>query len=876
MTKDKNKGFWRRKKFLIILLSFVLFLFIGLYFLIQNSAFVNFIGSVIGARLGYKISVQNIYFSPGLNGGISNLKITKLKNGELSLFSPHVDFKGEIRMPLKIAVEKIILQQPKVKFRYEKKKRLDLSFIKKLPTIHLLSIKRGEFDLSFAKYPYIIRVNDINLEMRDFSPNKGGRITFNGNLEIFSNNYGGITGDGNIKAQFKFSRIFPEPVGKGSLDLFIDSGLVKSASFKNLVLRLPISVDKGKITFESVSINLDYILYKEKPIRNLKFRTSVYYDLKTGIINSHIIEGRLSDLGVLKGSFKGILRDNFSWDASFETSSINFSKVYSLLKPLFPPDYQRWFINGTGVIETHLKGNYIDKDKRLSWNGEMVLYFKEGEFSSSDGTKAGQGIEGKVVLKIRPSSSDKKVNFELSSDVGEGEFLWGRYYKDFSGERIKFDSQGSFFLNFSSYLEFYGSLDIFRTGEYNISGLIQKDKTIFTLKAHKISHSKILSIFKDYLSQNYPSFSNTQFDGSSQLEMIIVRKAGKINIEGVFEIKNTSLNIPDKSMSLNQLSLILPFDLFYPSPPEYLQGDMKKENGYLKIGILEKDKIKLEGLSFPLVLSRNDLNISEDVVINLFGGKLKISNFKARDILSSSRRFIFSLGVQGADISLFSQGLKEMGISGLLEADFPEIRYQDGALYFQGGTVIEIFGGEVEVTNLLVRDIFSKTRNISGDIIFKDIDLEKVTENIKIGKMTGIVEGSIRNLEIEYGQPSRFILDIDSVKRRGVQQKISVDAVENISILGTGSEGIGKILKSGIRSFFKEYPYSKIGIRCTLENDKFSIRGKIHSGGTEYLVRRAFLWGIDVVNQNPDNIISFKDIQERIKRIFRAKEEKRP
>jgi hypothetical protein len=102
-----------------------------------------------------------------------------------------------------------------------------------------------------------------------------------------------------------------------------------------------------------------------------------------------------------------------------------------------------------------------------------------------------------------------------------------------------------------------------------------------------------------------------------------------------------------------------------------------------------------------------------------------------------------------------------------------------------------------------------------------------------------------------------------------------VDAVENISIIGTGSAGIGGILKTGIRSFFKEYPYSRIGIRCTLENDKFSVRGKIHSGGTEYLVRRAFLRGIDIVNQNPDNVISFKDMQERISRILTAKEEKR-
>jgi hypothetical protein len=525
------------------------------------------------------------------------------------------------------------------------------------------------------------------------------------------------------------------------------------------------------------------------------------------------------------------------------------------------------------VIETHLKGNYTEK--RLSWDGDMILHFKQGEFSSPDGTKAAQGIEGKVILKIHSPSPDKKGNFELSSEIGEGELLWGKYYNNFSGERIKFLSQGSFFLNSPRSLEFQGSLDLFGTGEYTLSGLIQKDETLLSLKAQRVSHNKMLSIFKDYLSQNFPSFSNVQFEGNSQLDMRTIRKGEKVFLEGVLEMKNASLRIPNMSLSINQLNLMLPFDLFYPSSSEHLQENGRREIGYLRIRTLEKEKIRLEGLSVPLILSRNNLTIPEDVTISLFGGRLSILNFKGEEILSSTRRFDFGLKIQGMDLNSLSQNLKGMSLSGLLEADFPEVRYQESKWSFQGEAVAKIFGGKVEATNVSARDLFSRSRKIGVDIIFKSIDLEKVTENIKIGKMTGIIQGSLKNLEIEYGQPSRFILDIDSVKTPKIQQKISVDAVENISIIGTGSAGIAGILKTGIRSFFKEYPYSRIGIQCTLENDKFSVRGKIHSGGTEYLVRRAFLRGIDIVNQNPDNVISFKDMQERISRILTAKEEKR-
>jgi hypothetical protein len=879
MDNDMGKGGRkRRKKFLFFALPvFFLFILVILFLLIQTPAFVNFLGSTLGSRLGYKINVQGISFSPGLKGEITNLRITKSKDGILSLLSPHVDFKGKIAMPLKGEIENITLTKPKLIFCYEKKKKLDLSFLKKIPFIHLLSIKEGEFELSFASSPQIIRLTEINIEIKDFSPKKGGKMTFQGLINISSRDSEDMEGIGNIKAHLNLVTLFPRPSGKGLVELNIDSGSYHSASFKNLVLRFPISIEKEKMNIDLLSLDLDSLTYKKDgkytTLKDLKFKTSFLYDLKTNAINSRIIESKLSNLGFLKGSLEGTLHDDFPWNASFEASSINFETIYSLFKPLFPPDYQKWFIKGTGVIETHLKGNYAEK--RLTWAGDMILHFKQGEFSSPDGTKAGQGIEGKVVLKIRSPTPEKKVNFELSSEAGDGEFLWGKYYKNFSGERIKFSSLGSFFLNFPRHLEFQASLDIFKTGEYTLSGLIQRDKSSLSLKADRISFTKILSLFKDYLSQNVPSLIDVKVEGDSQIDVRTLIKGKGVSLEGGLVVKNAFLRIPNMSLSINQFNLMLPFDLFYPSSSEHLPVNLKEETGYLKIGTFEKDKIKLEGLFFPLVLSRNNLTIPEDIQVSLLGGKIKVTNFKAEDILSSSRRLEVSFKVEELNLNSLSQNFKTMNLSGFLNADFPKIEYQKGEWSFQGRTVARIFGGEVEATNLSARNLFSRSRKIGGDIVFKNINLEKVTENIKIGKMTGIIKGSIKNLEIEYGQPSRFILDIDSVKTPGIQQKISVDAVENISILGTGSAGIAGVLKTGIRSFFKEYPYSRIGIQCNLENDKLSVRGKIHSGGTEYLVRRAFLRGIDVVNQNPDNVISFKDMQERISRILRAKEEKK-
>ena len=71
-----------------------------------------------------------------------------------------------------------------------------------------------------------------------------------------------------------------------------------------------------------------------------------------------------------------------------------------------------------------------------------------------------------------------------------------------------------------------------------------------------------------------------------------------------------------------------------------------------------------------------------------------------------------------------------------------------------------------------------------------------------------------------------------------------------------------------ITTFFDDFSYKKIGIRCILKNDFFTIRGLIKEDGTEYLVKRG-LTGVNVINQQTNNRISWNDMIRRLKRIGR-------
>ena len=70
-----------------------------------------------------------------------------------------------------------------------------------------------------------------------------------------------------------------------------------------------------------------------------------------------------------------------------------------------------------------------------------------------------------------------------------------------------------------------------------------------------------------------------------------------------------------------------------------------------------------------------------------------------------------------------------------------------------------------------------------------------------------------------------------------------------------------------LAAMFKAFPYKKIGMAASLNKDVFTINRTIVDNGVEYPVRSSGLSGVDVVNLNPDNRISFKNMIKRIQRI---------
>ena len=862
----------KRKKLILVLAVPVFLLLLGaaIWLSLQSAFIVNRVASLVAPVLGYRVKVETVSFSPDLRGKISGLVITPLNDKGPSIFCASVEIQGAVKNVISAEVEKLVLTGPKLFFRLDATgKKTDLSALEKLPPVRLLIIERGEADISQGTTH--VKLTDLLGEVKNFSPQTGGSARFEATVEMSSQGGSGATGHGRCKGKIDASGSLNNPKAKGFTEVLVESASLGATSIQNLSLSSMFDLDANKIVLEPVTVNVDSIVMDtQKPkvsIEGYTLGARASYEFESTRITLESVRGKAPGVGTFTAAFQGALKGDVPWKASLEAPSVDFTQFFTNVKPFLPEEYRTWSIQGLGALQMSGEGG-----PGSAWNADVKLAFREGGFKSGDASKAGQKITGNVTLKLRSGPENKKTRFDLAADAGDGELLWGKYYRNFKGEQIKVASQGTYSAGASPSFDGSGSLDLFGTGQYNFSGQIGAEESLLRVSGKHLSHDRLFStLLQDYLHESFPLLSSLEIAGQTDFNIQARMKEGRTFLEGVLRIYETAFNIPE-FFSVSGLTLSLPFDLVYPSAPPAAEPRERAE-ALLSIKKLQRGHVLIEDLDIPFVLSQNSLTLLKAVDAKLYGGELRLPRLEAHDLFSPEPVLTLAMSLEHLDLGLLTEELVGTQVPGAINADFSGITYRRGRWVTKGQLRTDVFGGSVEVTNLFAQNLFSEARKVGFDLFFRDIDLEEVTRKVALGKMTGIIKGSIANFVMEYGQPARFFLDVESDPTKKVSQVISVAAVENLSILGTGSSAISSVLNSGVHKFFKEYPYSRIGILCTLENDTFSVRGKIREGGKEYLVRRGWPRGIDVIIQNPDNSVNFGDMEERIGRIFRPRQE---
>lgn len=468
--------------------------------------------------------------------------------------------------------------------------------------------------------------------------------------------------------------------------------------------------------------------------------------------------------------------------------------------------------------------------------------------------------------------ADKKVQVLLNQHLSGGSLFRPPWLFNFDHSRLTARMDGSLkignqtpSLTGSLKLEYAPLGTVMVSGEWPIGSPSRSFSGSMEIKDLPLEKGYPLLVGGPF-SYDYPFLKRLSPQGVLTAHLFASKKNEAYELRGRLTGSGIDLTSQEPFFSIKELHFDLPFRL---SSPEIDPGKREySEPGFIQVGNLQGPDLAANKLLFPVLVRTNQFEVPDRIQVPLYGGWLSLNSFKLLNPLGDLK---IETALSLKDMDLI-QMFKGPAIPGRLNGHWDPIRVDKEKAQIEGTLKADIFEGMVEGGNWTILHPFSQGRVIQGDLFFNHLNLEAITRQFSFGKITGFVQGQMTALSLRNNQPEQFNLVIRTQEIPGVPKRIHIKAIENISLLGTGW-GELDVLRQGINRWINEYDYREIGLVCTLKGDRFRLHGAIIEEGVEYLVRRPGWFGIDIINKNPENEISFSDIMDRIHRIGRKAQE---
>lgn len=196
-------------------------------------------------------------------------------------------------------------------------------------------------------------------------------------------------------------------------------------------------------------------------------------------------------------------------------------------------------------------------------------------------------------------------------------------------------------------------------------------------------------------------------------------------------------------------------------------------------------------------------------------------------------RFQLGATLDGLDLGSLSQRLGWPPFTGTIAGRIPAARYESGVLTLDGGLAMQVFGGSVSLSELVMERPFGVAPTLSADIAIEDIDMEPMTAAFGFGTITGRMDGRIGKLRMVDWSPVAFDARLQSDEAWKGRKRISQRAVEDISKVG--GAGLVAGLQTQVLKLFDDFGYARIGLACRLRDNVCAMDG-VGSAGDGYTI----------------------------------------
>ena len=338
--------------------------------------------------------------------------------------------------------------------------------------------------------------------------------------------------------------------------------------------------------------------------------------------------------------------------------------------------------------------------------------------------------------------------------------------------------------------------------------------------------------------------------------LLVNTLAGDMQVSGALHGRFSYLHdqgVTSLGLQLNEVSLVdqqARFTLTGLSADLPWQGVNQPATGDMRWDAMELYRLPFGPGSSELRFNQAQLEL-EMSPVTLFDGGFSAGRVVVQGL--GTEQLIVTLGGELTPVSLplLTAALGWPEMAGTLAATVPAIHYQQGRIELEGGLQLNVFDGELALSQLQIENLFGLVPRLSADLRAENLDLALLTRAFDFGNITGRISGHVDGLKLEAWQPVSFDGWLQTPQGDPGPHKISQRAIDSISSIG----GISGALQSTMLKLFDNFNYRRLGIGCRLARGVCQMRGIANYGSVEsegyYIVQAGGFWPrINLVGYN--------------------------
>ncbi|MCU7809140.1 MAG: hypothetical protein KZQ73_14915, partial [Candidatus Thiodiazotropha sp. (ex Semelilucina semeliformis)] len=244
----------------------------------------------------------------------------------------------------------------------------------------------------------------------------------------------------------------------------------------------------------------------------------------------------------------------------------------------------------------------------------------------------------------------------------------------------------------------------------------------------------------------------------------------------------------------------------------------------------------------------NTFHLIKQARVPVLDGFLVVDRLALEALGEPSQKLQFDGFLEPISMDALSRALGWVPLSGKLSGMIPGLTYENGLFTVDGILLVRIFDGDILIKNLQTRELFGVYPQLQADIELHKLDLDSLTSTFSFGKITGRLDGYVRDLSLEAWQPVTFDARFYTPENDDSRRRISQKAVDNISNLG--GAGLSGSLARSFMGFFETFRYKRIGIGCRLQRGVCEMVGAGEAQQGYYLVEGSGIPRIDIIGYN--------------------------